>query len=110
MTTWRRFLGFVSLFLLSPLVAHASGADLPPLVTPKSPVRVWADQIGYRTDAPKIVVVASNTPFASRPALRVHDAAPHKVVWDLNDNRRAYKPFIEGKRDRESKEYLAHLD
>jgi hypothetical protein len=90
--------------------AQAEAAASAPLVTAKSPVRVWADQIGYRTDAPKIVVVASNSPLPSRPALSVHDAATHKVIWDLEDNRRTYKPFVEGKKDRESKEYIAHLD
>lgn len=35
--------------LLFPAVAPA--ADLPPPITAQSAVRVWPDQIGYRTDA-----------------------------------------------------------
>ncbi len=88
----------------------AFAAEMPPAVTAKSPVRIWVDQIGYRTASRKIVIVASDQPLPADLAIEVCDAKTLRPVWVLKDHAAALKPYKNGQKDGESGEYLAHLD
>lgn len=101
--------GLVSLACLACMAAAAQ--DLPPPVDPNSPVRVWADQIGYRVDARKLLIVASDRPLPQpAPALELRDAASGRVVRKLAGTDPALTAFKNGNKDAESGDYVAHLD
>ncbi len=50
--------------------AAALGAAAPMVVTASSAVRLWVDQIGYRTSGRKLAIVASDAGPARRAADR----------------------------------------
>ena len=88
---------------------HAA-ESLPPAVTPKSAVRVWVDQFGYRPAAAKIAIVASDQALGADLALDLCDAKTGQAVWTLKDHAGALKPFKNGQKDGESGDFTAHLD
>ncbi|MBI3948188.1 MAG: glycoside hydrolase family 9 protein [Armatimonadetes bacterium] len=107
-------LGAATLLLLAAAVAfqaqRGSGAEVIRPVTPQSPIRVWVDQIGYRTRARKIAIVASDQPLPHPLALEAQNVDTREVVWRTADHANAVRPFGKGGRDAESGEYVAHLD
>src|SRR5579883_2367684 len=96
------------------LIAGCAKAEPPasaiPAVTPASPIRVWVDQIGYRPEAQKIVIVASDNPLPATLSLSVRDSATGKTVWQLKDHPDSLQPFNSGAKDDESGDYVDHLD
>src|SRR4051812_2594120 len=84
--------------------------ELPPALTPQSPIRIWANQIGYRPAARKIVIVASDNALPQELAIEVRASATGAAVWSLKDNPGALKPFNNGQKDAESGDFIAHLD
>jgi hypothetical protein len=76
----------------------------------KSPLRVWVDQIGYRTDDRKLLIVASDQPIPKEIDLQVVNAKSEGTVWKLSDHPDALKIKNNGKKDAESGDYVAHLD
>ena len=78
--------------------------------TDKSPVRVWVDQIGYRPDVRKLLIVAADQPIPKDLDLQLVNAKTGKVVWKLAGNADALKIKNNGNKDGESGDYLAHLD
>ena len=100
-----------SLLLLGVLLAvNSRAAELPPLVTAKSPIRVWVDQIGYRTSGKKLIVVAGNAAIPADLKIDLRDAKSGEVVWALKDKPDALKIFNAGKKDNDSGDFIAHLD
>jgi endoglucanase len=85
-------------------------ADMPQVLTSKSPIRIWGDQIGYRPNARKILVVASDAPLPATLNVELRDAKTNESVWKLKDKPDALKPFNGGKKDGESGDFVAHLD
>ena len=91
----------------------AWSGELPPIVTGRSLVRVWVDQLGYRPGSRKILIVASHSPLPKGELellLELTDAKTGKVLWNSLDHPDALKPFNGGRKDGESGEYVAHLD
>ena len=90
----------------------AWGGELPPAVTAKSPIRVWVDQMGYRTNGRKILILASDRPLppAEQLSLELRDAESLKTVWTSKDHPEAVRPFRKGQKDAESGDFVAHLD
>jgi len=86
------------------------GGEQPAAVTAKSPVRLWVDQIGYRTSGRKLAVVAGDQALPASPAIELCDAKDGKVVWSLKDKPAALKPYNKGAKDNESGDFIAHLD
>ncbi len=72
--------------------------------------RVWVDQIGYRTNGRKLLILASDQPLTPIPDLAVMDAKTDKLVWDFKDHAAAIKPYKGGQVDKESGDFIAHLD
>jgi len=94
------------------VLRFALGAEMPPPVTIRSPIRVWVDQLGYRTNGRKIVIIASDRPLPKDEdlLLELTDAKTRKVVWHTLDHPRAIRRFNKGRTDGESGDYVAHLD
>jgi len=108
----RRFLQLVPVVVFS-LGVSGFGAEMPSPITTNSRVRVWVDQLGYRPTAKKFLIVASDKPLPTtndRIGFDVVDARTGKTVWTSLDHPDALKPFRNGQKDKESVEYLAHLD
>ena len=84
--------------------------SLLPAVTPKSAVRVWVDQLGYRPAATKIAIVASDQAIPADIAIDICDARTGRAAWSLKDHAGALKPFRDGQKDGESGDFTAHLD
>jgi endoglucanase len=101
-------LGSLLFIVLASAVLRAG--DLPPLVTGKSPIRVWVDQIGYRAAGKKLIVVAGNAALPADLKLDLRDAKSGEVVWALKDKTDALKMFNGGKKDNDSGDFIAHLD
>lgn len=81
-----------------------------PAVTSGSPIRPWVDQIGYRTNARKIVVVAGDDPLPIPLPFTVCDAATGKSVWQATDHTDAVLRFNNGAKDKESGDYIDQVD
>lgn len=92
------------------MCARASAAELPPPITDKSPLRVWVDQIGYRTDGRKLAIVAADAAITEAPALELVNVSTGQTVWRLADHKEAFRPFNKGQKDGVSGDYCAHLD
>ncbi|MCW8128973.1 MAG: glycoside hydrolase family 9 protein [Planctomycetota bacterium] len=92
------------------LMLPALGADAPAMVARDSAVRVWTDQIGYRTTGPKVLVVAGNAAIPSDMLFELCDAQTHQPVWSSKDHAGSVKPFKGGQKDGESGDFVAHLD
>ena len=85
----------------------------PPPVSVGSAIRVWVDQLGYRTSARKILIVAGDQPLPRGEldlVLELTDAKTGKVAWSSFDHPEAVRPFNNGRKDPESGDYVAHLD
>ena len=94
-------------------IAHSAlGSELPPPVTAKSAIRIWVDQIGYRTSGPKLAIVASDKPLPplAQLSLEVRDAKSLKTVWASKDHPNALRLFNNGQKDGESGDFVAHLN
>lgn len=92
--------------LLIILVANANAGDAPPIATATSPVRVHVDQVGWRTTAHKLAIVASDAPLPADLRLslaRADTSTPVTVATTLT-------PFAGGAKDEESGDHVAHLD
>src|SRR5436190_14142295 len=100
------------LMLLSVMAADTSldTAKLPPAVTTKSAVRIWVDQIGYRPNARKIVILASDAAVPASPSIELCDAHTQEVMWNSAKNPDWIKPYKKGPQDKESGDFVAHLD
>ena len=109
-TSFGRWPHLVVCLAAAAAVAAGAGRKLPPTVTAASPVRIWPDQIGYRAAARKILIVASDKPLPDIFLLELRDAATGRVVRKLTTRSPELKGFRDGKKDRESGEYVAHLD
>lgn len=79
-------------------------------VTTSSPIRPWVDQIGYRTSARKIVIVAGDSPLPDPLAFSVRDAATGETVWQLSDHPKAVFRFDNGEKDKESGDFIDQVD
>jgi len=90
-------------------VGSACLGEVPPAVQTTSKVRVWVDQVGYRPEGRKLLVVAGDQALPAKPVLELVDAATNQVVWKLADHPEAYRVFGGGK-DKESGDYCAQLD
>jgi len=96
------------------LMAMASSASmavaqgLPPVVTRTSPVRIWVDQIGYPTDAPKLAIVASDSPLPDDLQIELRTDKGNLPVWKSSSS--TLRRFKDGQKDNESGEYVARLD
>ncbi len=82
----------------------------PSILTAKSPIRIYVDQIGFRPAARKILVIAGNQALPPTLDLEVRDAKTGAAVWKLKDNPTALKPFNNGQKDGASGDFVAHLD
>src|SRR4051812_44799247 len=78
---------FFALFVMT-LLQLAGAADvsldtskLPPAVTTGSALRIWVDQIGYRPNARKIVILASDKEIPASPAIELCDAHTQAAAW-----------------------------
>ena len=55
-----------------------------PVVTPSSTIRIWVDQIGYRTQGNKMAVIASDTALPDNPQIELRDEKTGRAVWKLS--------------------------
>jgi hypothetical protein len=100
-----------SLLLVGSLLAAlAQGAEVPPAVTPTSPIRVWVDQIGYRTAGRKMAVVASGEAIPDGLSIELREDKTGKAVWKSADHPDALKKFNGSQKDRDSDDFVAQLD
>src|SRR5579863_10514135 len=90
--------------------ALAAGGDLPRPVTTASPVRIWVDQIGYRTQGRKMAVIASDAPIPEGLPIELRSEAGDLAVWKLKDHPSALQPYNGGRRDPDSGDQVAQLD
>jgi hypothetical protein len=75
------------------LGAAAARADqMPPAITAQSALRVWPDQIGYRTQARKILIVASDRPPSVTLLRGIQPAPPSKTPRPCSSLARAAGP------------------
>jgi hypothetical protein len=81
-----------------------------PILTAKSPIHIWVDQIGYRTSSKKVLVIASNNAIPAELELELRDAKSHQAVWKSKDDAKCVKPFNDGKKDGASGDFITHLD
>ena len=94
-------------------VLHAQEVGQPAIrpITDKSPLRVWVDQIGYRTNGRKLLVVAGSQPLPREIDLQVVNAKTgQRSSGSCRTIRDALKIKNGGKKDGESGDYVAHLD
>jgi hypothetical protein len=103
-----RFLGVV--LATGMIMAGAAWGEEPAVVTRTSAIRIWVDQIGYRTHSPKMAVVASDSAIPDDLQIELRDEKTGSVVWKLADNPKALVKFGGGKKDGESGDYISHLD
>ena len=96
--------------ILAGWACSSAAAAAPPVVTRTSPIRIWVDQIGYRTAGPKLAVVASDTALPDGLQIELCDAQTDAVAWKLTDHPTALTKFANGNKDKESGEFLDHLD
>jgi hypothetical protein len=103
------------LLVLAPLAlaqestAPAGETDLP-ILTAKSPVHIWVDQIGFRTNARKIIVIASDKAIPAELEVELRDAKTQQAVWKSKDDSKALKPFNNGQKDGASGDFITQLD
>lgn len=83
---------------------------LPKAATPRSALRVWVDQIGYRATGRKLLIVGSSAAVPESPNLELVDLKTGNTVWKLSDHADAYKIWNGNKKDGESGDYVAQLD
>jgi hypothetical protein len=89
----------------------APGAEAgPPVETASSPVRIWVDQIGYRTMGRKMAVVASDAALPDNLQIELHDAKTKATVWTSKDHAGMLAVFNGGQKDRDSNDVVAQLD
>lgn len=91
------------------LVPAAFG-EIPPVVTWTSPIRIWVDQIGYRTDGNKMAVIASDDAIPDDLRIELRDEKSNRAVWKLSDHPEALTKFDHGNKDHESGDFVDHLD
>lgn len=85
-------------------------SNLPPRVTTNTAIRIWVDQIGWRTDAKKVAIIASDHAIPGILPIELVNTENGKAVWKLADNPGALKNFKSGERDALSGDIVAHLD
>jgi endoglucanase len=95
--------------ILAGLAVAASG-DLPSAVTVSSPIRIWVDQIGYRTNGKKMAVIASDRALPESLPIELRDEKGAKAVWRLEDHPKSYQPFGGGQKDPDSGDFVAQVD
>lgn len=96
--------------LVGAVIGSTVMADLPPAVTAASPIRIWVDQIGYRTTGRKMAVVATEgSPLENLP-IELRAETGDRVVWKLQDHPKALGVFNGGRRDPDSGDVVAQLD
>jgi len=98
------------LFLGAVLAVVGWAGDPPPAATPSSPLRVWVDQIGYRAAGRKMAVVASGDPIPDGVTFELRDDRTGMAVWKSADHPDAVKKFDEGRKDRDSDDFVSQLD
>jgi hypothetical protein len=79
-------------------------------VTTSSPIRIWVDQIGYRTTGRKMAVVATDGSPLDHLPIELRSEAGDKVVWKLEDHPAALQVFNGGRKDPDSGDVVAQLD
>jgi len=111
-TKGRRAGWALALALLGVLPRLAVSGQMPPPVTLRSPIRVWVDQLGYRTAGRKILIIASDKPLPRDETLMfdLTEATTLKVVWSSFDHPEAIRRFHDGRKDGESGDCVAQLD
>jgi len=92
------------------LLGSAAAEELPAPITPKSVIRPYVDQFGYRPDGRKVIIVASDQPMPETLDLSIRDAKTNKDAWTLKDHAGAFRPYSNGQKDKESGDFTAHLD
>ncbi|GMV80346.1 MAG: hypothetical protein AMXMBFR7_15300 [Planctomycetota bacterium] len=85
-------------------------AEPPPLVTQKTPVRVWVDQIGFRPSARKLLVVASDAALPAGQAFELCEAESGKTVLAADELAKRLKVSNGGQKDGASGDFVTHLD
>ncbi len=90
--------------------AAALSAAAPMVVTASSAVRLWVDQIGYRTSGRKLAIVASDAALPDGLQIELRDAHTNAVVWAQKDHAGSYVPSNGGQKDRDSNDFVAQLD
>ena len=103
-----RSIVFATLMAVLGLSDSIRGQNPPPVVTRKSPIRIWVDQIGYSTADPKVAIVASDVPLPGSLDIALLNDATSEPVWTSTSS--TLTKFNDGRKDNESGEYLAHLD
>lgn len=71
--------------------------------------KIHVDQIGFRTDGPKVAIVAGPAALPANPGIQIVDETD-KVVWKLADKPTSYTLFNNGLKDNESGDFVAFLD
>jgi endoglucanase len=99
-----------SLWLFAVLMGAGPRPDLPPVVTTASPLRIWVDQIGYRTAGRKMAVLASDSALPEEFQIELREDKGDKVVWKLIDHPKGLQPFNGGRKDGDSGDFVAQLD
>ena len=103
-----------ALTMILPIVlvgfVQAAFGDIPPVVTRSSPIRIWVDQIGYRTDGNKMAVIASDQAIPDDLRIELRDEKSNRAVWKLSDHPAALTKFDHGNKDRESGDFVDQLD
>ncbi len=110
----RFFVAFSTAALLF-LNAHSADTSLdvsklPPAVTTQSAVRIWVDQLGYRPTGRKLVILASDSAIPAAPVVELKNMRTQATVWTSKDNADSIKPYKKGPQDKESGDFVAHLD
>jgi endoglucanase len=91
-------------------LAPAARADTPPVVTTSSPIRIWVDQVGYRTKGEKMAVVASGSALPDDLQIELRDEKTDRPVWKLSDHPQALVKFNNGNKDKESGDFIDQLE
>ena len=105
-----RHLPFALLLAATSFALSTHAAAPLPVVTASAPLRIWVDQIGYRTQGAKMAVVAANTPIPDGLQIELRNEKTNRAVWKLADNPHALVKFNGGNKDGESGDFIAHLD
>src|SRR5579862_764768 len=92
------------------LAVLGQAGDPPPPVTAASPLRLWVDQIGYRTAGRKMAVVASSGPIPDVLSIELRDDKTGKAVWTSVEHPDALKKVNGGQKDRDSDDFVSQLD
>lgn len=73
-------------------------------------VKVFVDQIGYRTNGRKVAILGSPDALPEKITAKLIDVKTGKEVWKSEGKENAIRIFKNNQKDGESGDYVAHLD